>query len=84
MIDEAFRTHGFVSYEDWPDMCSVWGCTLDKDKHTGLPVRHPCFLCGDETMMGYGKFVNRIPADDTSDGRPGYICAECEGDADYD
>lgn len=82
MIDESFRTHGFVSYVDWPEMCSVWNCELTREQHTGLPVKHPCFICGDETAMGYGKFVNRVPADDTADGRPGYVCDECMEDDD--
>ena len=31
-----------------------------------------CTSCGEDTSFGSGRFVNRIPADDT------YMCAECQ------
>ncbi len=41
----------------------------------------PCIWCGESTAWGYGRFVNRLPADrhddDTGEYVDGYSCAEC-------
>lgn len=45
-----------------------------------MSVIDPCVHCGESTVFGSGRFVNRIPADTTlEDGttRSGYACAEC-------
>lgn len=73
-------THGFVSFIDSPDTCSVWGCTIPREVHAVSFAVNPCFGCGCDTVFGRGAYVNRVPADDTADGRDGYYCAACVGD----
>ena len=35
-----------------------------------------CTSCHEDTSMGSGRFVNRIPSE--SDTEEGYMCAECQ------
>jgi hypothetical protein len=77
--------HSFTSYSDAPSRCSVWGCFFaGPDDHEALDAPQPCFGCGLDTSFGSGRFINRVPADDTADGRPGYICEECMSDGSDD
>jgi hypothetical protein len=75
--------HGFVGFADTPDTCSVFGCMTPREVHEVSFAVNPCYGCGCDTVFGRGSFVNRVPADTTSDGRDGYYCAECVG-ADID
>ena len=36
-------------------------------------IKDPCVYCGESTVLGSGRFVNRIPCND------GWGCAECSG-----
>lgn len=74
------NNHGFVSYADTPDKCSVWGCKTPREIHDVSYAVNPCYGCGCDTVFGRGKFVNRVTADVTADGRDGYYCADCVGD----
>ena len=38
-----------------------------------LVIVDPCIHCGESTAMGYGNFVNRIPAEN------GWACPNCAG-----
>ena len=38
-----------------------------------LGIVDPCIHCGESTAMGYGNFVNRIPAES------GWACPNCAG-----
>ena len=57
MADGTMRVHGHTA--------------SSQVRHVEMSVIDPCVHCGESTVFGSGRFVNRIPADD------GYACAEC-------
>ena len=46
-----------------------------------IDCKNKCVHCGEDTSLGSGRFVNRIPGDVYDDDakalRDGYACAEC-------
>ena len=47
---------------------------MEEDVYSAELIRdNNCVYCGESTLFGSGRFVNRIPVDD------GYGCAACSG-----